>query len=155
MKSIGNQKFHLIKDLNQQLNFIMNKQFNNKPLVSIIVNCFNGEQFLKVALDSILNQTYKYWEIIFWDNQSTDNSVEIFKRYKDKRFKYYYAPQHTTLYRARNEAIKKTSGEIIAFLDTDDWWNKDKLERQISFFEDDKVGMVYSNFYLFYENNKK
>ena len=53
----------------------MNKQFNNKPLVSVIVNCFNGEQYLKAALDSILNQTYKYWEIIFWDNQSTDNSA--------------------------------------------------------------------------------
>ena len=133
----------------------MNEQFNKKPLVSVIVNCFNGSQYLKATLDSILNQTYKYWEIIFWDNQSTDDSAKIFKKYKDERFKYYYAPQHTTLYHARNEAIKKTSGEIIAFLDTDDWWNENKLERQISFFEDEKVGLVYSNFYLFYENSKK
>ena len=132
----------------------MNKQINN-TFISIIVNCFNGEKYLKVTLDSILNQTYKNWEVIFWDNQSNDDSAKIFKNYNDERFKYFYAPQHTTLYRARNEAVKKASGEIIAFLDTDDWWNKDKLEKQLLLFKDDKVGLVYSNFYLFYENSKK
>ena len=52
---------------------------NRKPLVSIIMNCLNGEEFLKFALESILNQTYKNWELIFWDNKSTDNSAKILK----------------------------------------------------------------------------
>ena len=59
------------------------------------------------------------------------------------------------MYKARGEAISKSSGEILAFLDVDDWWNEDKLERQIPLFQDDKVGLVYSNFYLFYETSKK
>ena len=102
-----------------------------KPLVSIIVNCFNGEKYLKESLDSILNQTYKNWEIIFWDNRSTDQSSKIFKSYKDQRFKYFYAFEHTLLYKARNEAIKKADGELLAFLDVDDWWEKDKAHEKI------------------------
>ena len=128
---------------------------NKTPFVSVIVNCFNGERYLKEALNSILNQTYKDWEVIFWDNQSSDNSAKIFNSYKDKRFKYFYAPIHTLLYKARNEAIKKATGEIIAFLDVDDWWSEDKLEKQIPLFDDSKIGLVYSNLYLFYENTKK
>ena len=59
------------------------------PLVSKILNCHNGEKFLKECIQSIIDQTYKNWEIIFWDNKSTDKSSEIFKSYKDERFKYF------------------------------------------------------------------
>ena len=62
---------------------------NNEPLVSIIVNCFNGEKYLEECLISLKNQTYKNWEVIFWDNHSTDNSKKIFDKFNDKRFKYY------------------------------------------------------------------
>ena len=129
----------------------------NNSLVSIIINCFNGEKYLKEALISVINQSYKNWEVIFWDNQSTDSSATIFKSYHDKRFKYYYATRHTRLYEARNEAIKRSSGEFIAFLDTDDFWEKDKLERQIPLFNDSKVGVVYGNIFIVNEklNTKK
>ena len=74
-----------------------------QPLVSIIVNCFNGEEYLREALDSIITQTYKNWEIIFWDNQSNDTSAKIFKSYQDNRLKYYLAPSHAKiLYEARS-----------------------------------------------------
>ena len=52
------------------------------PLVSVIMNCFNGEQYLRKAIDSVIAQTYQNWELIFYDNQSIDNSAEIFKKYK-------------------------------------------------------------------------
>ena len=58
-------------------------------LVSVIINCYNSEKFLKSTLDSLVLQTYKNWELIFYDNCSTDNSFKIFKNYKDKRFKYF------------------------------------------------------------------
>ena len=135
----------------------MNNQYNNQPLVSIIMNCYNGEAFLKKSIESVLSQTYKNCELIFWDNRSKDKSSLIFKSYNDKRLKYYYAPKHTFLYEARNEAIKKCSGEFIAFLDTDDFWEKNKLELQMPLFKDSEVGVVYGNVIVFNEklNTKK
>ena len=132
------------------------KYSNNKSLVSIIVNCFNGEKYLKQTLQSILDQTYSNWELIFWDNKSNDNSKKIFLEFKDSRFKYYLSEKHTSLYKARNNAIGKSKGEILAFLDTDDWWRKEKLEKQVILFKKkESTGLVYSNCYLFYENSKK
>ncbi len=127
-----------------------------EPLVSIIINCFNGEKYLREAIDSVISQTYKNWEVIFWDNQSTDRSARIFKNYKDERLKYFYAPFHSKiLYEAKNFALKKTKGEFIAFLDVDDWWTPNKLKEQIPLFNDLDVGLVYGNLFLIFEKNKK
>ena len=101
------------------------------PLVSIVVNCFNGEKFLKKSINSIINQTYKNWEIIFWDNNSTDNSSVEIKSFKDKRIKYFKSSKFNTLYKSRNLAIKRTKGDLICFLDTDDLWKKNKLKDQV------------------------
>ena len=128
----------------------------NEPLVSIIINCFNGEKYLHEALDSVITQTYKNWEIIFWDNQSIDKSAEIFKSYKDSRLKYYCASSHTNiLYEARNYALEKVNGDFIAFLDVDDWWLPNKLEKQIPLFDDPDVGLVYGNEWRFFEKKNK
>nr|MCH9813328.1 glycosyltransferase [Campylobacterota bacterium] len=76
----------------------------NQPLVSVVINCYNSDTYLKEAIESVFNQTYQNWEIIFWDNQSTDRSAEIIKSYNDNRIKYFYAPVHTPLGEARNLA---------------------------------------------------
>ena len=135
----------------------LNNIASEKPLVSVIINCFNGEKYLREALDSVITQTYKNWEIIFWDNQSTDKSAEIFKSYKDSRLKYYCASSHANiLYEARNYALQKANGDFIAFLDVDDWWLPNKLEKQIPLFDDSDVGVVYGNEWrLFEKKNKK
>ena len=112
----------------------------NRTLVSVLMNCFNGQRYLQKALDSILAQTYQNWELIFWDNQSEDKSAEIFKSYKDKRFKLFYSSKHTILYEARNKAIQKANGDLIAFLDTDDYWLPEKLEKQIIKLEEKEEG---------------
>ena len=77
---------------------------HNQPLVSILINCYNGEKYIREAIDSVIAQTYANWEIIFWDNQSIDSSASIVKSYNDVRIKYYYAPTHTLLYDARKLA---------------------------------------------------
>ena len=118
-----------------------------QPLVSVIMNCFNGEKYLREALDSVLAQTYTNWELIFWDNQSNDKSAEIFKKYNDPRCKYFFTPKHTLLSEARNCAIEYSTGEFLAFLDVDDWWAPEKLEKQIPLFDDQEVGLVYANYW--------
>ena len=100
---------------------------SKKPLVSIIINCYNGEKYLREAIDSIYSQTYVNWEIIFWDNCSTDRSAEIAKSF-DHRLRYYCTVDTTPLGAARNLAIKKTKGKYIAFLDCDDLYLPEKLE---------------------------
>ena len=128
---------------------------NQTPLISIIINCFNGEKYLQKALKSIQNQTYKNWEVIFWDNLSTDKSKNIFFSYSDKRFKYYLAKKHTNLYSARNLAVKKAKGKYLAFLDVDDWWDKNKLALQMPYFDDKKVALVYGNCWIVDQRKKQ
>ena len=126
---------------------------DNKPLISIIMNCFNGEKYLEKSLESVFLQTYKNWELIFWDNQSNDKSVKIFEKYKDERLRFFSAPKHTVLSEARNYAIQKTRGEFIAFLDTDDYWLPFKLEKQIKLFKNNKIGLVYGNYWIINEQS--
>lgn len=102
----------------------------NDPLVSITVNCFNGEKYLREALDSIYRQTYKNWEIVFFDNKSSDRSAEIAKSY-DSRTKYYSSEVTLPLGEARKLAVERAKGEWIAFLDADDIWDPEKLELQL------------------------
>lgn len=119
------------------------------PLVSIIVNCYNGEAFLRKAIDSILAQTYQNFELVFWDNQSTDSSARILQEYVDPRIKYFMAPTHEVLYHARNLAFKQTTGSLVAFLDVDDWWDAEKLEMQVTVFcSIPSVTVVYSNYWI-------
>jgi glycosyltransferase involved in cell wall biosynthesis len=121
-----------------------------------VVNCYNGEKYLSQCIESILNQTYKKIELIFWDNQSTDQSKNIIQSYQDKRIKYFYSPNHTTLYQARNLALKECKGDFVCFLDVDDYFLKNKIAQQLLYFNDQKVGVVYSNYYRYYEDiNKK
>jgi glycosyltransferase involved in cell wall biosynthesis len=105
-----------------------------EPLVSIIINCHNGEEYLEQTLRSVLNQTYKNWELIFFDNSSNDESKNIFKSFDDKRFRYFYNTEKINLYHARNKAIQKTKGEFISFIDCDDWWEKNNLNLRKDFF---------------------
>ena len=69
----------------------------NKPLVSVIINCHNGEKFLKDCISSIINQSYNNLELIFWDNKSEDNSAKIIKEFEDKRIKYFYSEKFFSL----------------------------------------------------------
>ena len=129
---------------------------SSSPLVSVIINCFNGEKFLKECLNSVCLQTYKNWEIIFWDNFSSDRSKHILNEYSNNKIKYYCSENFLNLYEARNLAIKKASGKYICFLDVDDFWEKEKIETQVKFLEKNKsFMMVYSNYFIIDEIKKK
>ena len=112
---------------------------NNKPLISVIMNCYDGEKYLKKSIQSLKKQTYSNWELIFWDNVSKDNSKKIFDRLKDKRFFYFRSKKFLNLYDARNQAIKKSKGKYVCFLDVDDLWKKSKLRKQVDFMNKNKI----------------
>lgn len=124
---------------------------SNNTLVSIILNCKNGEKYLNHALSSVLKQTYKNWELIFFDNFSTDNSKKIFMSYKDERFKYFLNTSPSNLSVARNRAINQAKGNIITILDHDDWWVENKLQDQVSCFANNNVDLIFTDFYQYYE----
>ena len=128
----------------------INTNSSEQGLVSILMNCFNGEEFLEETIKSVISQTYSNWEIIFWDNQSTDSSAYIAKSFEDNRIKYFLAPNHTSLGEGRAEAYQFMTGEYVAVLDVDDLWLPQKLEKQIKKFKDDSdTGIVISDTIFF------
>lgn len=119
------------------------------PLVSVIMNCLNGAEYLSAAIGSVYAQTYQGWEIVFWDNASNDGSGEIARGY-DRRLRYFRSPTTIPLGRARNEAMKEARGELIAFLDCDDLWMPEKLEKQVPLFDrNPRTGLVFSDTVFF------
>lgn len=112
------------------------------PLVSVIMNVRNGAAFLREALDSVLAQTFTDWELIVWDDCSTDNSAKIVREFRDPRILYFLSPEETPLGAARDRAIRQARGEWLAFLDQDDVWLPHKLEKQVALMEDG-VGIIY------------
>lgn len=126
-----------------------------KNLVSVIVNYHNGEKYLEKCLKSIIDQDYKNKEIILWDNASTDNSKKVIEKFNKYKIKYFKSLKKENLYKARNRAIEKTSGDLIAFLDCDDWWEKNYLSSRSKYFNDKKFDFYYSNTNFYYEKTKK
>tara|TARA_B100000945_G_scaffold283927_1_gene253241 strand:- start:878 stop:1672 length:795 start_codon:yes stop_codon:yes gene_type:complete len=133
----------------------MKKNKKKFPLVSVIMNCFNGEKYLATSIKSVLNQSYKNLELIFWDNVSTDRSSEIIKSFSDKRIKYFKSKKFERLYKARNLALKKTKGKYICFLDVDDIYKKNFILEHLDKIKKDNCNIVYSKYLVKNEKTKK
>lgn len=131
---------------------------SKSPRFSIIINVYNGEKYLPEALDSIFSQTYDDWELIIWDDKSTDNTAAICTQLTDDRIRYYCGSENTSVGPARNRAIQLARGEWLAFLDHDDIWAPDKLSwqsRQIDQDTSGKLGIVYGWAVQFNESGKE
>jgi glycosyltransferase involved in cell wall biosynthesis len=106
------------------------------PLVSVIIPVYNYERYLGEAIESVLNQTYKHLEVIVVDDGSTDQSGEVARSFAGRGVRYW--PQvHAGIGPARNKGVELAQGEFLAFLDSDDRWPLEKLERQLRSFESD------------------
>lgn len=101
-----------------------------RPTVSVIMNCYNSSTYLREAIDSVYRQDFQDWEIVFFDNHSTDESASIARSY-DSKLKYFLNDSTVPLGQARNLAVNLAQGEYIAFLDCDDLWEPSKLSEQI------------------------
>jgi len=119
--------------------------------VSVIIPTYNSSNYILESINSVLSQTYTNFEIIVVDDGSTDNTKKLLAKYiKNKKITYFYQKNKGQA-AARNFAIEKSSGELIAFLDSDDLWTKDKLEKQLELFKDETVGLVYGGVEWFNE----
>ena len=137
----------------------MIRNIMSKLIVSVITPTYNHEKFIKYCIESVLNQTYQNWEMIIIDDFSSDGTAEIIENYikKDKRIKTIRHTENYGIYRlsdSYNEALKIARGEFIAILEGDDYWPKDKLEKQIVFFSNDKVVLVWGKGAYVDEENK-
>jgi glycosyltransferase involved in cell wall biosynthesis len=118
-----------------------------EDLVSVIMPSYNTGKFIKESIESVQSQTYQNWELIIVDDCSTDNTKELVAQFaeKDSRIKYECNPQNSGAAITRNNALRRAKGKWIAFLDSDDLWMPDKLEKQIKF-------MVKNDYYFSYTN---
>ena len=118
----------------------------DSPLISVVMPCFNSGEFIQEAIESVLNQTYRNIELIIVDDCSTDDSTSIITRFsaQDSRIVSVYKGINEGAAMSRNVALDLAQGDYIAFLDSDDVWNADKLETQLKYMLEHDCGFVYS-----------
>lgn len=106
-----------------------------EELVSIITPVYNCEEFIEETIKCVIDQTYANWELLLVDDCTLDKSADIIKQYtkKDKRIKYFKLDQNSGAAVARNKALEESKGRFIAYLDADDLWKSEKLEKQVNF----------------------
>ena len=121
---------------------------NNTPLVSVIIPTYNRANLIKRSVDSVLNQTYKNFEIIIIDDGSTDNTEKIISSINDPRIVYLKQENHGAS-TARNKGIEIAKGEFIAFQDSDDVWHFDKLEKQVIALQNNNADVVFCKMFAF------
>lgn len=115
-----------------------------EPLISIVIPCYNAENYIEDTIASVLNQTYNYFELIIIDDCSTDNSFKLIENIKDWRITLYKNNQNKGVSYSRNYGVSLAKGEWIAFLDSDDKWRRDKLEKQVNLINNEKTNFVFT-----------
>lgn len=121
--------------------------------VSVTVLTYNRARLVTEAIDSILNQTFRDFEVIVVDNYSSDNTESVVRSYTDERIRYFKNQNDGFIGVNRNYSIEKSRGEYIAFLDDDDLWLPEKLEKQIELLDSDRrLGLVYSDIFIMDSN---
>ena len=124
-------------------------------LISIITPIYNCEKYVEQTIKSVQNQTYTNYELIIVDDGSTDNSANIIKNIMKNDNKIIYIKQKNSgVVVARNTAIENAKGRFIAFLDSDDLWYREKLEKQIKFMKEKDIAFSYTSYETIDENNK-
>lgn len=127
-----------------------------KNLVSIIMPSYNTANHISKSINSIIKQTYKNWELIIVDDCSIDNTDKIVAEFlNDKRIKYLKNKKNFGAAVSRNRALKEAKGKWIAFLDSDDLWKEEKLEKQIDFMEENNYDFSYTYYEEINENGEK
>ena len=124
-------------------------------LVSIIMPSYNTENYIAETIQSVISQTYQNWELIIVDDYSMDNTDAVVEKIKDSRIKYIKNEKNLGAALSRNRALREAKGRWIAFLDSDDLWKPNKLERQLCFMEEHDYHFSYTNYEEIDEKSNK
>lgn len=121
-----------------------------QPLVSVIMPSYNAEKYIAESIESVLHQTYANWELVITDDCSTDRTTDIVKSYcqQDQRIDFVVAERHSGIAGTRNQSITRAKGRFVAFLDNDDLWMPEKLEKQVNFMLETGCAFSYSEYEL-------
>jgi glycosyltransferase involved in cell wall biosynthesis len=119
------------------------------PLVSVVMPSYNSGKFIYKTIKSVISQTYDNWELVIVDNNSNDNTIQIINSFQDKRIKTLTINNHGIIAASRNLGIKKSNGELIAFLDSDDLWYSSKLEVCVNHILDFKGFVCHSEIWSY------
>lgn len=143
--------------MNPKSKIASQNSFSTNELVSIITPAYNSERFIAETILSVQAQTYTNWEMIIVDDCSTDKTAEIIASFqeKDPRIKYICNATNRGSAISRNIALQKAKGKWIAFLDSDDIWHPEKLEKQIEFMKRNNYHFSYTNYCEIDENSKE
>lgn len=125
------------------------------PLVSIITPVYNSEKYIGETIKSVLLQTYTKWEMLIVDDGSTDNTEKVIQGFNDSRITYYKLEENSGAAIARNYALEKAKGRFIAFLDADDMWKNNKLEKQLFFMQNNNIGFSFTGYEIIREKSNK
>lgn len=127
------------------------------PLVSVITPAYNAERFIKETIESVRAQTYENWEMIIVDDQSTDQTVEIVQGYEqmDERIRLVQLAENSGSAIARNTAMDHAKGRYFAFLDSDDRWLPEKLQKQLRFMLENDLAFTYTKYVRMQENGER
>ncbi|OFD36888.1 glycosyltransferase family 2 protein [Bacillus mycoides] len=124
-------------------------------LVSIITPVYNSEKYIGDTIKSVLSQTHENWEMYIADDCSQDSTAEVISQFKDERIKYFKLDENAGAAVARNKALEKANGSFIAFLDADDMWKPDKLQKQLEFMIKDNIGFSFTGYEILKEEENK
>ena len=115
-------------------------------LVSIVMPSYNTAKYIADSIQSVINQTYSNWELLIVDDCSTDNTEEIVASFNDERIRFIKKDKNSGAADSRNVALRAAVGKWIAFLDSDDTWEREKLEKQIRFMENGNYHFSYTRY---------
>ena len=127
---------------------------SNKGLVSVIMPAYNSEAFITESIRSVINQTYENWELLVVDDASEDSTSTIIRKFSkaDDRIRFFENSSNFGTHYTRNKGIKAAQGEFIAFLDADDLWKPEKLEKQLKILSEENIAACFSSYDLISED---
>lgn len=128
-----------------------------KPLISVITPAYNAAKFIGETIESVINQTYSNWEMVIVDDCSKDETRSIIEKYAkiDQRIKLYVLDENSGAAVARNKAMEMAKGRYIAFLDSDDRWLPEKLEKQLKFMQEKNIAFSFTGYVRMLEDGTR